>query len=582
MFAKFVNHSKLDEATSTKDAVAPVYLLEEIWELIHTSGPEVSAGLVDLAIKRLNHRSPIVKHKTLRLIKHICAKGSSDFKRGLTKQAGPIRELTHYRGEPDPFKGDVMNQRVRDKAKEALEAVFAATDVSRVVAPPPLQNRIQGFGSAVSSAEGAAALAASAGSSGGARMLGFGNPHYEGGGGAGRPGRVTSPKALIDAAAAALGGSAGAPRRAPFMREEGGYSSGEDASGGGRARGPPRVAAVRSALRGASGSGGGGEEGRAVEALCAPGGLRAAPDADALRLFVERVSGLNGGRVAELLRAQLGGTSWQAVLRALCGLEAVVQQGTSAACGEVAVSFQADPASLHAAAASPQAAVRAGPSVSAANADPFAGSLAPAGVQPPLGARGEPGGTGGPPGGLFVGLAVGGGGSAPDLAGGGPGRSLDAALFSAASANPGVPHATSADGLAGLFGGLSTAGPPAPQPGGSSSSGFGGAAADPTRAPWGPGTGHGHSAAPAMQPAQQLGGGAVPRPQQGYGAAQWPQTPAWQPVASPAHVPAASSGWGMAPTHGPAPVLAADPSGITRESTFDFVGDHVSALRTQK
>jgi hypothetical protein len=42
-----------------------------------------------------------------------------------------------------------------------------------------------------------------------------------------------------------------------------------------------------------------------VEALCAPGGLRAAPTADALRLFVERASGLDGGRVAGLLREQL-------------------------------------------------------------------------------------------------------------------------------------------------------------------------------------------------------------------------------------------------------------------------------------
>ena len=43
-----------------------MYLLEEIWELVHTSGPEVSAGLVDLAIKRLGHRSPFVKQKVLK------------------------------------------------------------------------------------------------------------------------------------------------------------------------------------------------------------------------------------------------------------------------------------------------------------------------------------------------------------------------------------------------------------------------------------------------------------------------------------------------------------------------------------
>ena len=34
------------------------------------------------------------------------------------------------------------------------------------------------------------------------------------------------------------------------------------------------------------------------------------------------------------------GSSWQAALRALYALEAVVQQGSSASCGEVAVYFQ--------------------------------------------------------------------------------------------------------------------------------------------------------------------------------------------------------------------------------------------------
>lgn len=36
------------------------------------------------------------------------------------------RELTHYKGEPDPLKGDVPNQRVRDAAREALDALFGA------------------------------------------------------------------------------------------------------------------------------------------------------------------------------------------------------------------------------------------------------------------------------------------------------------------------------------------------------------------------------------------------------------------------------------------------------------------------
>ena len=41
-----------------------------------------------------------------------------------------FRDLAHYRGEPDPFKGDVLNQKVRDAAKETLDAIFQATDTN--------------------------------------------------------------------------------------------------------------------------------------------------------------------------------------------------------------------------------------------------------------------------------------------------------------------------------------------------------------------------------------------------------------------------------------------------------------------
>ena len=44
--------------------------------------------------------------------------------------APACRELTHYKGDPDPFKGDVLNQKVRDAAKETLDAIFQATDTN--------------------------------------------------------------------------------------------------------------------------------------------------------------------------------------------------------------------------------------------------------------------------------------------------------------------------------------------------------------------------------------------------------------------------------------------------------------------
>ena len=142
---------------------------------------------------------------------------------------------------------------------------------------------------------------------------------------------------------------------------------------------------------------------RAVDGVCAVGGVRAQPAREDLRLFVENVASLDGSRVAELLQAKMvsntqhfpacanmssgalgaelppaksvrkwhpvccpvksahaifidvvhgcdqeanvgmllqEGSSWQVVLRALHAVEAIVQQGSTAACGEVAVHFQ--------------------------------------------------------------------------------------------------------------------------------------------------------------------------------------------------------------------------------------------------
>ena len=56
-----------------------------------------------------------------------------------TPRCHACRELTHYKGEPDPFKGDVPNQKVRDSAKEALDAIFAATAVNPPTTPAPHQ-----------------------------------------------------------------------------------------------------------------------------------------------------------------------------------------------------------------------------------------------------------------------------------------------------------------------------------------------------------------------------------------------------------------------------------------------------------
>eukprot|EP00884_Botryococcus_braunii_P011304 jgi/Botrbrau1/20174/Bobra.0173s0072.1 len=379
MFASLQNKRKLEEATSSKDDVTPVYLLEEIWELVRTSSPDMVAGMVMYLNNRLANKSPVVKQKTCRLIKYICSKGSSEFKRNISKHAASVRELTSYKGEPDPFKGDVPNQRVRDMAKEALDAMFAATDPSYTAAAsqtPSLAKRIQGFGSSgeTSSVAGGSISSSGQGSgglSGSSRMMGFGNPKYEPPGGSrDSSSSVVSPKAILgtvvdlaNQARAALPQG----RSKSFLRtDDGDDSSGEDgnsSSGYSQPRlvttsgpyGPPSGVTLTSAP---VSSGSGAEEERLVDNICTPGGLRAQPDREDLRLFVETAAGLSGQRIAKLLQAKIEGPSWQVALRALCALEAVIQQGSSTSCGEIAVYFQADASGVQRAASSPQASVK--------------------------------------------------------------------------------------------------------------------------------------------------------------------------------------------------------------------------------
>lgn len=47
------------------------------------------------------------------------------------------------------------------------------------------------------------------------------------------------------------------------------------------------------------------EQARLVDGLCAPGGLRAQPAREDLRLFVESIGNLDGARVAQLLQAKM-------------------------------------------------------------------------------------------------------------------------------------------------------------------------------------------------------------------------------------------------------------------------------------
>lgn len=53
----------IDSATSDEDKVTPVYKLEEVCELLRSSHVSIVKELSEFVLKRLEHKSPIVKQK---------------------------------------------------------------------------------------------------------------------------------------------------------------------------------------------------------------------------------------------------------------------------------------------------------------------------------------------------------------------------------------------------------------------------------------------------------------------------------------------------------------------------------------
>ncbi|XP_022724001.1 VHS domain-containing protein At3g16270 isoform X2 [Durio zibethinus] len=137
----------IDGATSDEDKVTPVYKLEEICELLRSSHVSIVKEVSEFILKRLDHKSPIVKQKALRLIKYAVGKSGVEFRREMQRNSVAVRQLFHYKGQPDPLKGDALNKAVRDTAHEAISAIFAEDNNNSKPSPTDdLNRRIQGFG----------------------------------------------------------------------------------------------------------------------------------------------------------------------------------------------------------------------------------------------------------------------------------------------------------------------------------------------------------------------------------------------------------------------------------------------------
>ncbi|KAF5838824.1 hypothetical protein DUNSADRAFT_2209 [Dunaliella salina] len=338
----------VEEVTSSRDDAPPLYLMKQLAEMTKES-PEQRAAIAEQIHKALSNKSPVVKQKALRLVKHLCTEGSPHFQRAMQLHAAGIRDLTQFKGEPDPFKGDAPARHVRELAKEALDMLYNSTPSSMQGSGGSLKGRIQGFGNTAPPPSGpgrgspaAASGASSIGGSGqgrisSSRMVGFGNAAFDN-----PPPPPPPPVSSPNSQSSGFG----LPPSSDFKSSSNGVTLINKGSGVfGRpwanetpSHSTPAEQHSPSASDPVSGS-----EQILLDTLTQPGGVRAQPPKEDLQHFVEAASSMDGLKMAELMREKLGSDHWQVVLRTLCVLDAILNSGMSQACGEVAVMFQSDP-----------------------------------------------------------------------------------------------------------------------------------------------------------------------------------------------------------------------------------------------
>ncbi|KAL0423883.1 UNVERIFIED_CONTAM: protein MODIFIED TRANSPORT TO THE VACUOLE 1 [Sesamum radiatum] len=84
--------------------------------------------------------------QALRIIKYAVGKSGAEFRREMQRHSVTVRQLIHYKGQPDPLKGDALNKAVRETAQEALSLLFSSDDSAASTTESRLGSRIQGFG----------------------------------------------------------------------------------------------------------------------------------------------------------------------------------------------------------------------------------------------------------------------------------------------------------------------------------------------------------------------------------------------------------------------------------------------------
>ncbi|KAI7736861.1 hypothetical protein M8C21_027340 [Ambrosia artemisiifolia] len=305
----------IDTATSDEDKVTPVYKLEEICELLRSSHVSIVKEVSGFIFKRLQHKSPIVKQKALRVIKYAVGKSGVEFRREMQRNSVAVRQLIHYKGQPDPLKGDALNKSVRETAQEALSAIFAGEDNSKPPQTEGLARRIEGFGntnySTPTSDDKKSFLS---------EVVGIGS--------------ATIKLGLNSIAQAQTPRNDPGTYRSPNLRRsltnETSYNDNNrlstNASGPWSQDNKLSQPYIDDGSASSSYSHEKSREERLLETIVTSGGVRLQPTRDAIQVFLSEATKLDALALSRALEAKLQSHMWQVRVKAMCVLEALLRK----------------------------------------------------------------------------------------------------------------------------------------------------------------------------------------------------------------------------------------------------------------
>ncbi|WOL00805.1 hypothetical protein Cni_G09518 [Canna indica] len=320
----------VDGVTSDEDKVAPVYKLEEICDLVRTSPAGIVKEVSDYILKRLDHKSPVVKQKALRLIKYAVGKSGNEFRREMQRHSAAMRQLFHYKGQLDPLKGDALNKAVRDTAHETITAIFASDDNKAVAPVESLNKRIQGFGNTnfeVPVEEKKSFLS---------EVVGLGSATIKQG------------LNTIAAAHSSMKNDTGS-YKSPILgrslaqemdnhneyqgiehHQRGSWEASRMSGRNSGTWGPESRLSVSTSVSSedtsSSNTGVKSREERLLETIATSGGVRLQPTRDALQAFLAEAAKLDGVAMSHAIEMKLQSHLWQVRMKAICVLESILRK----------------------------------------------------------------------------------------------------------------------------------------------------------------------------------------------------------------------------------------------------------------